>query len=267
VEKDRFAGRNVIVTGGGRGIGQAIARRFAAEGGRVMIIGRTEEPLQETVASIKAQGGDAWYYQADLRQSAQIRACVDEAMKRWKCIDVLINNAAVDENIPFLEITEEHWDNLIDTNLKAPFLMSQSVAREMIDTGGGVILHMSSINAIGAECNLASYTAAKTGLLGLSRSMATELASYNIRVNCVSPGYTHTEMAENAAGPDNIDYMLHSFERVPMGRMVKTEEVAGAFAYLASDDASAVTGINLVVDCGTTANLFIIETIGLGKDT
>jgi NAD(P)-dependent dehydrogenase (short-subunit alcohol dehydrogenase family) len=261
MEARRFDNKNVIVTGGGRGIGQAIAFRFAAEGASVMIIGRTKESLEKTAERIKVQRGDAWYHIADLAHSAQIQTCVDAAKKRWKSIDVLINNAAIDDDAPFLEITEENWDRLVDTNLKAPFLMSQKVAKEMIKTGGGVILHTSSIDALAGEYIYSSYTATKAGLLGLSRSMATELAPYNIRVNCVSPGYTHTDMAEQAAGPENIKYMLHAFERVPMRRMVKTEEVAAAFAYLASDDASAVTGINLVVDCGTTANLFIVETL------
>jgi NAD(P)-dependent dehydrogenase (short-subunit alcohol dehydrogenase family) len=265
VETERFSGKKVIITGGGQGIGQAIAYRFAREGAHVMIIGRTKQPLGETVNEIKKRNGNALYYQADLAQSSQVQACVDEAIKQWGRIDVLINNAAADDNDPFLEITEENLDRVINTNLKAPFIMSQMVAREMIRTGGGVILHTSSIDAVCGERAFSSYTATKAGLLGLNRTMAIELARYNIRVNCVSPGYTHTEMAEQAAGPENTDYMLHSFERVPLRRMVRTDEVASAFAYLASDEASAITGVNLVIDCGTTANMFILETLEHGK--
>jgi NAD(P)-dependent dehydrogenase (short-subunit alcohol dehydrogenase family) len=266
MHKARFSGKNVIVTGSGRGIGKAIAHRFAREGACVMLIARTKKLLEETVENIKKSNGDAWCFQADLAQSPQVQACVDAAMKRWDHIDVLINNAAIDDDAPFLEITEENWDRVTNTNLKAPFLLSQKVAREMTKSGGGVILNTSSINALAGECIYSSYTATKAGLVGLSRTMATELARYNIRVNCVSPGYTHTDMAEIAAGPENIEYMLHKFARVPMRRMVTTDEVAAAFAYLASDDASAITGINLVVDCGTTANWFILETLEYGKE-
>lgn len=113
----------------------------------------------------------------------------------------------------------------------------------------------------GADGTCASYNASKAGLLGLNRTMAVELAPHRIRVNCVSPGFTHTDMTEKAVGTETLDYLLHSFERVPMRRLVEPEEVAAAFAFLASDDAAAITGINLIVDCGVTANLYILETL------
>jgi NAD(P)-dependent dehydrogenase (short-subunit alcohol dehydrogenase family) len=182
-------------------------------------------------------------------------------MERWGRIDVLVNNAGIDDETPFLEIAEASWDAVITTNLKGPLLMSQRVARELAKAGGGVILHTASIDALGGDGSFASYNASKAALLGLNRTMALELASEGIRVNCVSPGFTHTDMTERAVGPKMMEYLTTSFERVPMRRLVRPDEIAAAFAFLASDDASAITGQNLVVDCGLTANWFILETL------
>ena len=176
-------------------------------------------------------------------------------------IDVLVNNAGIDDETPFLEMSEEAWRAVIATNLTGVFLMSQRVARAMRDANGGVILHNISIDALGGDGPFASYNASKAALLGLNRTMALELAQYGIRVNGVSPGFTHTDMTERAVGPKMMAYLNGSFERVPMRRLVKPAEIAAAFAFLASDDASAITGQNLIVDCGLTANWFILETL------
>jgi NAD(P)-dependent dehydrogenase (short-subunit alcohol dehydrogenase family) len=254
---ERFAGRNVIVTGAGRGIGRATAVRFASEGADVMCIGRTLEPLEETV-SLCASG---WVHPADVAKTADVDEAVATAMERWGRVDVLVNNAGIDDETPFLEIEDKNWDAVVATNLRGPFLMSQRVAREMVKTGGGVILHNASIDASGGDGPFASYNASKAGLLGLNRTMALELAEHGIRVNAVSPGFTHTDMTERAVGPKMMEYLNGSFARVPMKRLVTTEEVAAAFAFLASDDASGVTGIDFRVDCGLTANWYILETL------
>jgi meso-butanediol dehydrogenase / (S,S)-butanediol dehydrogenase / diacetyl reductase len=253
----RFEGKNVIVTGAGHGIGRATALRFASEGADVMCIGRHLEPLEETASLC----GSGWAHVCDVGDSAQVQAAVDAAKARGGRIDVLVNNAGIDDETPFLEIIEENWDAVVQTNLTGPFLFSQRVAREMARSGGGVILHNASIDASGGDGPFASYNASKAGLLGLNRTMALELAQHGIRVNCVSPGFTHTDMTERAVGPKMMEYLNGSFARVPMRRLVRTEEVAAAFAYLASDDASGVTGQNLTVDCGLTANWYILETL------
>jgi NAD(P)-dependent dehydrogenase (short-subunit alcohol dehydrogenase family) len=130
-----------------------------------------------------------------------------------------------------------------------------------VKAGGGVILHNASIDASGGDGPFASYNASKAGLLGLNRTMAFELAEHGIRVNAVSPGFTHTDMTERAVGPKMMEYLNGSFARVPMKRLVRTDEVAAAFVFLASDDASGVTGIDFRVDCGLTANWYILETL------
>jgi len=253
----RFDGKGVIVTGAGRGIGRAIAERFASEGADVMRVGRTLEPLEETVALC----GSGFAHAADVSVSADVGGLVDAALARWERIDVLVNNAGIDDETPFLDMEEENWDAVIATNLKGPFVVSQLVARAMAKQGGGVILHNASIDASGGDGPFASYNASKAGILGLNRTMAVELAPHGIRVNAVSPGFTHTDMTERAVGPKLMEYLLHDFDRVPMRRLVKPEEIAAAFAFLASDDASGITGINLTVDCGLTANWYILETL------
>lgn len=260
-ETTRFAGKNVIVTGAGQGIGRSIAERFAAEGASVLALGRQPGPVEETA---RICGERAWATTADVGRTEDVVAAAALAMERWGRIDVLVNNAGIDDETPFLEIDEAKWDAVIQTNLKGPFLLSQHVALEMAKTGGGVILHNASIDASGADGPFASYNASKAGLLGLNRTMAVELAPHGIRVNCVSPGFTHTDMTERSVGPTLMKYLTTSFERVPMRRLVKPDEIAAAFAFLASDDASAITGQNIVVDCGLSANLFILETLPEG---
>ena len=257
----RFAGRGVIVTGGGRGIGQATARAFAAEGADVLVLGRTVADLEDTVAQITADGGQAWLLPCDVTSEAQVEETVTRAASRWDRIDVLINNAGIDDDTPFLEIDRARWRAVVDTNLTGVFLMSQAVGREMAKTGGGVILHTASIDASGGDGPYAAYNASKAGLLGLSRTMALELAAHGIRSNCVSPGFTHTVMTEKAVGPKLMDYLNGSFARVPMKRLITTDEIAQAFLFLASGQASAITGIDLRVDGGLTANWYILETL------
>jgi NAD(P)-dependent dehydrogenase (short-subunit alcohol dehydrogenase family) len=265
VTERRFEGKNVIVTGAGQGIGRAIAQRFAAEGGDVMLIGRRPEPLAETAGMIEADSGKSFVQLCDVSSSTDVAAAVAAAMERWGRIDVLVNNAGIAEEKPFLEIEDDGWDAVIATNLTGAFLMARDVAKEQAKTGGGAIVHIASIDASGGDGPYASYNAAKAGLLGLSRTMALELGPLGIRVNCVSPGFTHTEMTEVGVPPGMMDYLLTSFDRVPLRRLVRPDEIAAACAFLASDDASAITGIDLTVDGGLTANWYILETLAAGE--
>jgi NAD(P)-dependent dehydrogenase (short-subunit alcohol dehydrogenase family) len=251
----------VIVTGGGRGIGRAVAQAFAAEGADVLVLGRTAADLARTVEVITAAGGSAWHARCDVSDAGQVDAAVAAAAERWDRIDVLVNNAGIDDDTPFLQVDHKRWAEVIAVNLTGAFFMAQAVARRMAASGGGVILHTASIDASGGDGPFVAYNASKAGLLGLNRTMALELASHGIRSNCVSPGFTHTQMTEQAVGPGLMSYLNGSFARVPMRRLVTTDEIAQAFVFLASDQASAITGIDLRVDCGLTANWYILETL------
>ncbi len=257
----RFEGRSVLVTGAGRGIGQATAERFASEGADVTLVGRSPDPLNAVAEGIRAAGGTATVHACDVRSGDDADAAVAALVARHGRLDVVINNAGIDDDTPFIDIDRDRWHDVIATNLTGPFLMSQAAARAMKEAGGGVILHNASIDASGGDGPFAAYNASKAGLLGLNRTMAIELAPYGIRSNCVSPGFTHTQMTESAVGPKLMEYLNGNFARVPMRRLVKPSEIAAGFAFLASDDASGITGINLTVDCGLTANWFILETI------
>src|SRR5262249_43077046 len=157
-------------------------------------------------------------------------------------VDAVINNAGIAEEVPFLEIEEASWDRVTGTNLKGAFLVAQRFARAMAERGGGSIVHIASIDASGGDGPYASYNASKAALLGLNRTMALELAPHGIRSNCVSPGFTNTEMTIEAVSADLGDYLMNRFERVPMRRLVEPSEIAAACAFLASDDASGITG-------------------------
>jgi NAD(P)-dependent dehydrogenase (short-subunit alcohol dehydrogenase family) len=257
----RFEGRNAVVTGAGQGIGRAIADRFAAEGADVMLVGRRPGPLELAAQKIAAAGGSAWTHPADVGDAAAVDGAVAAALERWERIDVLVNNAGIAEECAFLEIEDDGWDRVLATNLRGAFLMAQRVARVQVAAGGGSIVHIASIDASGGDGPYASYNASKAGLLGLSRTMALELGPHGVRVNCVSPGFTHTEMTEVGVPDGTMDYLLRQFDRVPLRRLVRPDEIAAACAFLASDDASAITGIDLTVDCGLTANWYILESI------
>ena len=175
-----------------------------------------------------------------------------------------MNCAGIDHDSPFLSFPDDAWQRVIGVNLTGSFLMAQRVARVMTETGGGSIVHISSIDAYGADGNQVAYNASKAGLLGLNRTMATELASHGIRSNVVSPGYTATPLTRQYVGDAMYEYMTKDFDRIPQRRMATPEEIAAAILFLASDDASAITGSELTVDGGTTANLYIVETLPAG---
>jgi NAD(P)-dependent dehydrogenase (short-subunit alcohol dehydrogenase family) len=258
----RFENRNVIVTGGGRGIGEATARRFAAEGADVLVISRTEAEVAAVAASIRQDGRSAWHEVGDVSKSADVERIVAGAEERWDGkIDVLVNNAGVDHDCLFLEFPESEWRRVIDVNLTGPFLCGQRVARSMAQRGGGVIVHIASIDALGGDGTQVAYNASKAGLRGLNRTMAMELAPHGIRSAIVNPGYVATPLTRGYVGEDMFEYMTSRFARVPQQRMAEPDEIAAAVLFMASDDARHITGTELTVDGGTTANLYIVETL------
>ncbi|MGW4339701.1 SDR family NAD(P)-dependent oxidoreductase [Rhodococcus koreensis] len=256
-----FTGRTIIVTGGNAGIGQAAAEKFARQGADVLIVGRSQETLRKVADGITGNGGTCWYHAADVSRDEEIAAVVDAALDRWGQIDVLVNNAGMHDEAPFLEATRAGWDRVLAVNLTAPFVFSQLVGRAMVARGRGAIINIASVDAYGTDGPFTSYNVSKAGLLALTRQVATELAAAGVRVNSVSPGWTMTAMVEDALSVENLDAMTNRYDRVPMKRMMTPDEVAAAITFLASDEASGITGTDVVVDGGTLANLYIIETL------
>jgi len=250
-----------LVTGGGRGIGREIALALAREGCHVAVAARSSDQVDATAAAVANLGVRTVPLVLDVTDEGGIARGVAAIAASLGPVDVLVNNAGIAEEKPFLEIEDSGWDAVIATNLRGAFMMAQRVARVQVDAGGGCIIHIASIDGSGGDGPYASYNASKAGLLGLNRTMALELGPLGVRVNCVSPGFTHTEMTEVGVPPGMMDYLSTSFDRVPLRRLVRPEEIAAACAFLASDDASAITGVDLTVDCGLTANWYILESI------
>jgi NAD(P)-dependent dehydrogenase (short-subunit alcohol dehydrogenase family) len=243
--RQRLAGRAVVVTGATRGIGRSIALACAREGAAVVVNGRDEAAGHAVLAEIAALGAPASWHAADLGRVADARGLVDAARARFGRIDVLVNNAGVFERRPALEMEEGDWDRLLDVNLKGAFFCAQAAARIMRERGqGGAIVNVASDAAWSGGINpCAHYAASKAGMVSITRSLARELAPHRIRVNAVAPGLITTDMG-GAAGSTLPDL------RIPLGREGTPDEVAACVVFLASDEASYVTGANLNLSGG-----------------
>ena len=250
----RLKGKVAIVTGSTRGIGRAIAVRFGQEGASVAVVGTHEDKGLETVRLIEAAGSDAFFIQTDVSNSAQVQAMVDAVVQRWGRIDILVNNAAICPFVGFLEMPEALWEQVLDVNLKGYFLVSQAVARVMVEQGvKGRIIAVSSISAEFGGSQQAHYCASKAGINLLIKSMAISLGQYGITCNAVLPGTVETDINRDAlADPAVRDYWSR---RAPLGRIGQPEDVAGPVLFFASDDSAWCTGSMLVVDGGTSVNL------------
>lgn len=244
----RLEGKNAIITGAGRGIGKAIARKFLTEGANVFICDIVPDRL-EAAANDLTTSGNVYHLAGDITDRSFCSEMIQNAQAEMGDIHILINNAGVALAQPFLEHTEANWDRTMNVNLRAMFILSQLVAQIMVDQGkGGAIVNMASSNAHLGERGLTAYNASKAGVLLLTKTMALELAPYDIRVNAVSPGFIPTELTYEAVIDESeIAAYIH---KIPLGRYGKPEEVANVFAFLASDEASFITGESIVVDGG-----------------
>jgi NAD(P)-dependent dehydrogenase (short-subunit alcohol dehydrogenase family) len=240
----------VLVSGGSSGIGRATVRRFLEEGSRVYFCGIDPPEVAETLAELSPLGiVDAT--SCDAAEEADVERLVTEAERTLGPIDIVINNAGIAHKDAFLEMDVAEWDRIVRVNLRGMFLVARAAARRMVTRGGGVIVNMASTNALGGEAEFAHYNASKGGVLQLTRTMAVELGRHGIRVNCLCPGFIRTPL--NDAISDEAFVEAYERDRIPLGRAGTPEEVAAAYAFLASDDASFIHGEALVVDGGQLA--------------
>ena len=249
----RFDGKVALITGGGTGIGKATAVAFAKEGAKVVICGRREEPLKETVTEIAKNGGKATYFICDVAKSELDDKLTQDTVNKHGKIDILFNNAGVDSSKPIEETTDKDANNVIDIDVKGAFWMLRAVIRQMRKQGsGGAIINMSSISGMVGHTDRAIYCAAKGAIINMTRAIAIEVAKDNIRVNSVCPGPIETPMVAEVmrVAPANMQSYI---DLTAMKRMASADEVATVVLFLASDDASYITGVNLAVDGGFTA--------------
>ena len=238
-------GKNVLVTGGASGIGQATATRFLEEGCAVCVLDRSAEARARVAQELPELTG---VIDADVSNLKQVRAALAEAIDRMGSVDVLINNAGTSIRHDFLDITPAEWDEVVGVNLTGAFYVAQTAARHMMDKGSGVILNTASTGGSTGYPHYADYNASKGGVIALTQSMALELAPV-VRVNAISPGYVLTPMQR----AEYTEPMLDAVNRkIPLGRHAKPEEIAALFSFLASEDAAYVTGHVYVIDGAET---------------
>ena len=246
----RFKGKHVVITGAARGIGYEIANQFGKEGATLSLLDSHPENLAKTFDEFRSLGFEVYQYAADVSVRSDVKAVIGKA-ESVKPIDVLINNAGVAEEIPFLKITEEQWRRVLDINLTGMFFVCQEVCSYMIKRRRGAVVNMSSKNGMDGEFGYAHYNASKGGVNMLTKTMALELAAFGIRVNAVSPGYIQTPMSAAIDSPEFTANFVHRY--IPMNRPGKPEEIAPLFLFLASDASSFITGQVLIADGGQLA--------------
>lgn len=247
----RFKNKHVFITGGGRGIGKEIVKQFAAEGANLSIIDLNKEDLAITLAELKEKTmGSHHIYVADITDRQKIKEVVDVAEKTAP-IDILINNAGIAFETPFLEISPEEWENVLKVNLTGFFNVSQIVCSYMVKRSIGVVINMSSKNGLDGEAGYAHYNASKAGIIMLTKTMALEFAHVGIRVNAVCPGYIETPLSKEIDSPEFTRDFINRY--VPVNRPGAVEDVAPVFLFLADSSSSFITGQVFVVDGGQLA--------------
>jgi NAD(P)-dependent dehydrogenase (short-subunit alcohol dehydrogenase family) len=253
-----LGGKVCLITGGAQGIGEACARLFLEQGARVVIVDVDKEKGQALASQLQQQGHEILFLASDVGNKVEVDAVIAQVLAQHGRLDVLVSNAGIFKAAPFLEVSESDFDEVLRVNLKGAFLVGQAAARVMKEKGGGAIVHMSSVNAVMAIPEIASYNVSKGGLNQLTRAMALALADDGIRVNAVAPGTIATELASKAVLTSD-DARNKILGRTPMKRLGNPAEVAHVVAFLASDAASYITGEVITVDGGRMALNYTVK--------
>ncbi len=247
-----LSGKRALVTGGSRGIGRAIVLSLADAGADVAVTSRTGRAGDPVVREIEAKGRRGLSLLLEVRNLRSVRTCFDRLDEEWGNPDILVNNAGVNVPRGIFEVEEDDWDTVVDTDLKGLFFVSQAAARRMADAGrGGRIINIASTYGVVANRDRVTYSAAKGGVVNLTKSLALELAPYQITVNAIAPTFVETDLTREQLADEAFATMIRA--SIPLGEFAKPEDVAAAAVYLASPAASLVTGHTLLVDGGWTA--------------
>ena len=244
-----LSGQTALVTGASRGIGKSIALVLGSAGAKVACIARNEEKLQETVGEISAAGGSAEAFALNVTDSEAVQQLVEKIAEDWEKIDIIVNNAGITRDTLIPRMSDEEWDDVIATNLRSVFLFTRAGIQAMMRKRYGRIINISSVSGIKGNPGQANYSASKAGIIGMTQTVAREIAGRKVTVNAICPGFIATEMTD-ALGPAVQDEVK---KRVPAKRLGKAEEIADAVLYLASESGAYITGQVLTVDGGLTA--------------
>jgi 3-oxoacyl-[acyl-carrier protein] reductase len=244
-----LSGQVALVTGASRGIGRAIAVALARSGARVACVARSQQKLAETVDEITRGGGTAAWFECDVSQSASVNQVVEEVIGKWQRLDILVNNAGITRDTLIPRMQDEQWDEVINTNLRGAFLFTRAATRPMMQARHGRIINISSVSGLMGNPGQSNYSASKAGLIGMTRSVARELASRKVTVNAIAPGFIETEMT----GALGETILTEVKSRIPVRRLGAADEIAQAVLFLASSAAAYITGQVITVDGGLTA--------------
>lgn len=242
----RLKGKVAIVTGGGRGIGEATAKKFTAEGAKVVVVDLNEEDINRTVEEITTSGGEALGMIVNVTNREHVDKMIQDTVAHFGRVDIVVNNAGITADAQLVKMEEDQWDRVIEVNLKGVFNVGQAAAKQMKEQQGGVILNASSVVGLYGNFGQSNYAATKWGVIGMAKTWAKELGKYGIRSNAVAPGFIMSPMTEKM--PDKVLDMMKS--KSPLGDLGYPEDIANAYAFLASDEARFITGTVLSVDGG-----------------
>ncbi len=243
---NQLANQIAVVTGAGRGIGRAIALKFAAEGADVVVISRTQENSDKVAAEIRASGRKAWAFAVEVADASAVNAAAEKILAECGKLDILVNNAGVTRDGLLMRMSDADWDTVVNTNLKGAFLVTKAFVRTFIKQRSGRIINISSVIGLIGNAGQCNYAASKAGLIGFTQSTARELASRGVTVNAIAPGFIDTDMTAEL----NEQLRVEILKKIPLGCLGQSEDIAAAALYLASPSARYVTGQVLTVDGG-----------------
>ena len=243
---NQLATQIAVVTGAGRGIGRAIALKFASEGADVVVVSRTQENSEKVAAEIRALGRRAWAHAVDVADAAAVNATAEKILAETTKVDILVNNAGVTRDGLLMRMSDADWDTVVNTNLKGAFLVTKAFSRAMIKARRGCIVNISSVIGLIGNAGQCNYAASKAGVIGFTQSVAKELAGRGIRVNAIAPGFIQTDMT--SVLKEEMKAAL--LKQIPLGRLGEAEDIADAALFLASPAARYITGQVLTVDGG-----------------